>query len=117
MLLVMIITYYSQSPLSLHYTEEELYSKIKEYVSNESQSYFTYFQLCDSLLKKAEIENKLGKKQNTIYSNPKLNPKDYTRISVILWRLIREGLICIDFYVNPYRGVTKDDTTFIIVEK
>lgn len=112
-----IITYYSQEPLSLHYSDEELFGKIGEYISTLAGIHFTYLQLCDYILSKADEEEKLGKKQNTIYLNPKLSSSDFTRISIVLWRMIMNGEICIDFYVNPYRGGIKDDTTFIIVRK
>lgn len=112
-----IITYYSQEPLSLQYSNEELLGKISEYISKLTSIHFTYLQLCDFILSKADEDNKLGKKQNTIYLNPKLSSSDYSRISILLWQMIMNGDICIDFYVNPYRGGIKDDTTFIIVRR
>lgn len=113
----MKIAYYSQEPLTLHYTEDELLNKIREYISKLSDIHFSYLRLCNYILSQAEEDNKLGKKENTIYLNPELKPSDYSRISVALWQLIREGLICVDFYVNPYRGQMKDDTAFIIIRK
>lgn len=112
-----VITYYSQEPLSLKYSDEELLGKINEYISELVDINFTYSQLCDFILSKADDDNKLGKKQNTIYLNPRLSSSDFSRISITLWRMILNGEICIDFYVNPYRGGIKGDTTFIIVKK
>lgn len=107
-------TVYGDVRFDVSYSDDELNVFIIEYIqSRTKEGYFTYLKLCRSLIETAVKENRLvGAKSNTYYQSPQLKPNQYTRISRLLWRLILQEKIFIDFYNNEYVAHFPNDTTF-----
>ena len=110
----MMIEYYSHEPLFLQYTDAEILSVIHDYMNSVEDNRFSYLQLCGYIMKTASNDNKLDQKPDTIYLNPSLSPYEYSRISRLIWQLVWNREICIDFYDNPYQGKKVGDTFFLI---
>ena len=109
-----MITTYSGSPIKLPLEDRELLKIIREYVLNLEQGSFSYLQLCDYLVKKSSVNVSDGQQGHVVYLVKRLSPSDYSRISRLLWQLLWEKVICIDFYENPYQPKRNDDTVFLI---
>lgn len=109
---------YGDVRFDISYSNEELKSMILLYITSKiSEGSFTYLRLCKSIIETAVKENRLvDAKRKTYYQSPQLKAKEYTRISRLLWDLILEGKIFIDFYNNEYVAHIPNDTTFGINE-
>lgn len=114
------ITKYGDSNFNLKYDDSQLLDIITGYIQKKiaaGEDYFTYFTLCKTVLKKADSENMLlDKEADTFYASPNLSPKEYTRISRLLWKLILEGKIFVDFSNNAYIAHYENDTVLGIIK-
>lgn len=108
---------YTKEPLTLDYDDDKIMSVIRTYIKEATSRRFTFIQLCNYILQLYIKEKKTSNDVSVIYLKPELRPSDYGRISQILWQLIWNKEICIDFYINPYQGQRTDDQAFIINEK
>lgn len=108
------ITKYGEANFCLQYEDKELLDLIKDYINKKieaKEDYFTYFTLCKSILNKADRDNRLiDKDPETYYTSPSLAPSEYTRISRLLWKLILDGKIFVDFSNNAYIAHYENDT-------
>lgn len=113
------ITKYGDADFNLRYADEELLDIIRNYIKKRidaQEDYFTYFTLCKSILKTADSMNRLeGKEPNTYYASPNLSPKEFTRISRLLWTLILDRRIFVDFSNNAYIARYENDTVLGII--
>ena len=114
------VTQYGESRFGLQYEDEELKSVINAFIQaqrKEKDYYFTYYTLCRHIMLLADKENKLkGKEANTYYQQPNLSPKEYTRISRLIWDFILDKKIFVDFSNNAYIPHYENDTVFGIME-
>jgi len=114
------ITAYGDHQFNLKYEDNELLGVINNYICNKKahgDMYFTYYTLCRSILYKAKEEDALsGVEPNTYYESPNLSQKEQTRISRLLWELILEHKIFVDFSNNAYMAhVGSNDTVLGII--
>lgn len=113
------ITQYGETKFGLQYSDEELLGVINLFVQKkkeEKADYFTYYTLCKYILILAERENRLiGKESNTYYQQTNLSQKEYTRISRLLWQLILNQKIFVDFSNNAYIAHYENDTVLGIM--
>ncbi|MCM1107959.1 MAG: hypothetical protein NC388_02755 [Clostridium sp.] len=101
----------STASLSLTYSREELKSVINHYAKSSNGS-FSYKDLCNHIKTKALQENRFEKEKNTEYHGIALTGSDETLISKILWDMIWEKELFINFSRNPYLVPTSNDTYF-----
>lgn len=108
------VTKYGDSQFSLKYDDNDLMDIIKEYIKQKKESgeeYFTYYVLCKHLINYADNSDKLeGKDKNTYYTSIKLTQKEYTRVSRLLWNLILDHKLFVDFSNNSYTAHYENDT-------
>ena len=87
---------------------------IKDYINKKKQSgqdYFTYYVLCKYIINYADNSDKLaGKDKNTYYTSVVLSQKEYTRVSRLLWDLILDHKLFVDFSNNSYTAHYESDT-------
>ena len=76
--------------------------------------YFTYYTLCRFVLYKAKEGDALeGVDPNTYYESPNISQKELTRISRLLWDLILDRKIFVDFSNNAYMAHIGGNDTVI----
>lgn len=114
------ITAYGDHQFDLKYEDEELRGIINGYIRNKKahgDMYFTYYTLCRNILYKAkEAGQLLGVEPNTYYESPNLSQKELTRISRLLWELILDHKIFVDFSNNAYMAhIGGNDTVLGII--
>lgn len=113
------VTKYGDTQFSLLYDDKELMDIIVKYIQKKKESnedYFTYFVLCKNIINLADNANKLnGKDTNTYYTSVVLSQKEYTRVSRLLWDLILDRKIFVDFSNNSYTTHYENDTIFGIL--
>ena len=110
--------YYGEHPLLMMYTDEELRTKIGEFIADkikDGSKYFSYKGLCNILFRCAQSENKLKTEKDATYNNPVLAYDDATRISRLLWERIWNREIFIDFCENNFAATYHEDTYFGII--
>lgn len=111
------ITVYGNHQFNLKYEDPELAKIMEEYICNKKakgEMYFTYFTLCKSILYKAKEEDALeGVDPNTYYESPNISQKDLTRISRLLWDLILDRKIFVDFSNYAYMAHIGGNDTVI----
>lgn len=115
------ITIYGSKQFNLAYNDDEIRSIINSHIHElklRNAYYFTYYNLCQKILIKARDEGKIdGMEPNTYYESPQLTQREYTRISRLLWELIRKGEIFVDFSNNTYIAHYENDTTLGISDE
>ena len=113
------ITQFGEAQFGLHYSDEDLIEIINSFIQKkkeEHSDYFTYYTLCKYILTMADSNNKLiGKEPNTYYQQPNLSQKEYTRISRLLWVLILDRKVFVDFSNNAYIAHYENDTVLGIM--
>lgn len=113
-----MITYrYTNEPLSLDYTDEQIRDIIQLYIQNTQRRRFTYSQICNHILDNATKEGRVGHDSNTIFLNPELKPSEMSRISVVLWDFIWNKELCVDFHQDYKSGQSQNDYAFIIIKR
>lgn len=113
------VTQFGVYRFELQYKDEELKGIIDSFINSQKDNkstYFTYYTLCRHIMMQADKDDMLlGKEANTYYQQPELNMKEYTRISRLLWGLILEEKIFVDFSNNVYIPHYEKDTIFGIL--
>ncbi len=113
------VTKYGDTQFSLQYDDKELMDIITAYIQtkkNSNEDFFTYFVLCKYIINFADGADKLeGKEKNTYYTSIVLSQKEYTRVSRLLWDLILDKKIFVDFSNNSYTTRYENDTVFGIL--
>lgn len=108
------VTKYGDTQFSLDYSDTELMNIIKSYIKKRKdagEDYFTYYVLCKHLINLADNTDKLeGKDKNTYYTSVILSQKEYTRVSRLLWELILDHKLFVDFSNNSYTAHYENDT-------
>ena len=108
------VTKYGDTQFSLNYNYEKLMELIKEYIKHKKESgesYFTYYSLCKYLIQYADSKGMLlNKDKNTYYTSIKLSQFEYTRVSRLLWDLILDHKLFVDFSNNSYTAHYENDT-------
>ena len=108
------VTKYGDTQFSLKYEDEKLMGIIKDYIKQKKDSdenYFTYYSLCKFLIQYADSEEMLlNKERNTYYTSVKLSQPEYTRVSRLLWNLILDHKLFVDFSNNSYTAHYENDT-------
>lgn len=94
----MKVTYFTNNPLTLKYTNEELEKAINGIIEQIEDDTFSFNALCDTLMMKAQNENKIDNAPNTVYLSNKLDAKEYERVSYILWKKIWAHKLCLNFH-------------------
>lgn len=111
------ITVYGDHQFDLKYEDKELLEIIEKYICDKKthgEMYFTYYTLCRFILYKAKEDNKLeGVDSNTYYESPNISQKELTRISRLLWDLILDRKIFVDFSNNAYMAHIGGNDTVI----
>lgn len=114
------ITAYGDHHFGLKYNDEELLKIIGKYICDKKEHgemYFTYYTLCRFILNEAIRNNALeGVEPNTYYESPNISQKELTRISRLLWDLILDRIIFVDFSNNAYMAHISNDTVIGIRE-
>lgn len=113
------ITVFGESHFELKYTDKEVRDKIESYIQElkaKDRNYFTYYTLCKWILDDA-IHNGYAENYDsqTFYEIPLMARKEYTRVSRILWILILESKLFVDFFDNHSITRYDNDTTFGII--
>lgn len=111
------ITAYGEHHFGLKYKDGELLEIIKKYICDKKEHgemYFTYYTLCRFILNIAIKNDALeGIEPNTYYESPMISQKDLTRISRLLWDLILDRIIFVDFSNNAYMAHIGGNDTVI----
>lgn len=96
-----MIVKFSREFLPMTYSRNELTELVTEYIkSNES---FSFKQICSSIFNRAKQEGRLSYEKDTEYQGGiGISYFDETIISQILWELIYDKKIFINFSTNPY---------------
>lgn len=77
--------------ISVTYTDSKLRILTEEYIAKQKKD-FTFKSLCSYILYRAMEEEKTA--TNGLYDSNQLDSADCDRVSVIMDKIIREGLIC-----------------------
>lgn len=111
------ITVYGDRRFDLKYKDEKLLEIIKDYICEKrgrGEMYFTYYTLCRHILCKAREDGALrGVEPNTYYESPNISQGELTRISRLLWDLILDHKIFVDFSNNAYMACIGGNDTVI----
>ena len=111
------ITAYGDHQFDLKYKDEKLLEIIKNYICDKKthgEMYFTYYTLCRFILYRAKKDDALeGVTPNTYYESPNVSQKELTRISRLLWDLILDRKIFVDFSNNAYMAHIGGNDTVI----
>jgi len=111
------ITAYGDHQFDLKYKDEKLLEIIENYICDKKthgEMYFTYYTLCRFILYKAKEDDALeGIAPNTYYESPNVSQKELTRISRLLWDLILDRKIFVDFSNNAYMAHIGGNDTVI----
>lgn len=104
--------------LKLNYSNEEIKNLVTMYVNyhNVGES-FSYTSLCKRIRMKALQEDMFKRKANTEYDSIDMSDEDYNLISRILWSLIWDRKIVIEFHHSEYMVSHNNDTIFCVVNK
>lgn len=104
---------YGVTPLALKYNDEELNKLIGEFIKEDKE--FSYSQLCNNILYKADHDDMLDKKPNTSYSQIALSHNDIVRICKLLWERIwaKEVMILFNNTQDAFRR--NEETYFIAI--
>ena len=109
-----VITKYGRSALRLNYSNEELGKVVKTFIDNVN-SKFSFSELCDYVLERAAIEDKFKREPYTRYTDIVLTEQDEHRLSVILWRMIWDQVLVIEFRSGNMRQ--SNDVMFGVVKQ
>lgn len=109
-----MIYYYDKCPLRILYTDEEISALLLTYFASLEVKIITFSEISDYVLDKADKEHKLETEPNTRYNRIILTDEDGIRLSRILWDMILEKKIFLDFHRNPYGNLSSTDYVFII---
>ena len=96
----MKVTYSTYKPLTFKYTDDELEIAINGIIGQIEDDIFFFDALCDTLMVKAQNENKIDNATNTVYLSNNLDAKEYERVSIILWKKIWAHKLCLNFHSN-----------------
>lgn len=96
----MKVTYFTNNPLTFKYTDDELEIAINGIIEQIEDDSFCFNALCDTLMVKAQNENKIDNAPNTVYLSNNLDAKEYERVSIILWKKIWAHELCLNFHSN-----------------
>ena len=96
----MKVTYSTYKPLTFKYTYDELEIAINGIIEQIEDDSFCFNALCDTLMVKAQNENKIDNATNTVYLSNNLDAKEYERVSIILWKKIWAHELCLNFHSN-----------------
>lgn len=111
------ITAYGDHQFDLKYKDEKLLEIIENYICDKKthgEMYFTYYTLCRFILYRAKKDDALeGVTPNTYYESPNVSQKELTRISRLLWDLILDRKIFVDFSNNAYMAHIGGNDTVI----
>jgi len=107
----MNMIHFDSNPVPITYTYEELEIIIDDFIKDNKS--FGFHELCNFIVEKAKKDNKVVNAQNTKYSSSELQPSCNSIISRILWNLIWNRKLIIEFGTNPYRSQYPDDTYFV----
>lgn len=104
---------YDPNPVPVTYTDDELHKIIQEYITFNPE--FSFKSLCHHIVCKAKAEMKCENAETTQYSSSEINPAAGTKISKLLWELIWEERLIIDFMYNQYASNYPNDTRFLVI--
>ena len=110
-----MIIKYGRTPLPLLYKEEEFAQIIVNIINDTESDAITYNAICSQLRYKAIIEDKFKKEKNTHYSEIVLCDSDCHSVTKVLWNLIWEKKIMIEFH-TPIGSHDSNDTIFYILK-
>lgn len=106
---------FGSSQLDLKYDDNELRDIIKAYLKRKRKT--SYMALCNYIISESDNKNMFVKDENTIYSNLELSEKEHERINLILWNLIWEHSLLINFRVPIFGSHYNNDTYFIYINE
>ena len=96
----MKVTYFTNNPLTFKYTDDELEIAINGIIEQIEDDSFCFNALCDTLMVKAQNENKIDNATNTVYLSNNLDAEEHERASIILWKKIRAQKLCLNVHSN-----------------
>lgn len=106
---------FGPSQLNLKYHDNELREIITDFLKKNRKT--SYMALCNYIISESENKNMFVKDDNTIYSNIELSEKEHERINLILWNLIWERSLLINFRVPTFGSHYNNDTYFIYLNE
>lgn len=104
---------FGTSQLDLKYDDNKLRDIIMDYLKQKRKT--SYISLCNYITSESDNNNMFVKDENTIYSNLELSEKEHERINLILWNLIWERHLLINFRVPIFGSHYNNDTYFIYI--
>ncbi len=110
--MIIIITKYGRTPLGLSYSDEQLRSVVAGFICI-APSTFRYMELYNYVMDRALHEDMFQKEPYTRYTNIVLTDYDEHRLSMILWEMIWDEKIVIEFRNNINHQ--SHDTVFGVV--
>ena len=94
--------------------DDELEIAINGIIEQIEDDTFFFNALCDTLMVKAQNENKIDNAPNTVYLSNNLDAKEYERVSIILWKKIWAHELCLNFHSNE---TNFNNYSFIILKR
>lgn len=102
---------FGNSMLDLKYTDSELHDIIISFFKQKPKA--SYLMLCNFIVALSDKNNMFVKGEDTIYSNCELSEKEHDRINVLLWEMIWDKKLLINFRTPKYGIHHNNDTYFI----
>lgn len=112
--MIVVITKYGRCPLPLSYTEEQLRRVVEEFVF-KAPGIFKYSELYGYVMNRALHDGAFKTEPYTRYTNIVLTEQDEHCLAMILWEMIWERRLVIEFRNSDQRS--NGDMSFGIVGK
>lgn len=112
--MILVITKYGRTLLPLTYNDEELEKLMTSFIK-KTRGHFRYSQLCNYIESKAMQEGKFKTEPYTRYTEMAMAECDHHRLSLLLWRMIWNKTIVIEFRPYDVRNGNNGDVLFGVV--
>lgn len=110
-----MIIKYGRTPLPLLYGAAEFNQIVLDIINETETNAITYKTICSQVIHRALVDDKFNKEKNTQYSEIILCDSDCHSITKILWDLIWDKKIMIEFHA-PLNFCESNDTMFYILK-
>lgn len=113
---IIMLYFYDKTPISILYTDQEMLDVLTSFIDSYDDDTVTFEQISTYLISKADKDSKLDKLPEAKYNSIILTDKDGQRLSRMLWELIFQRKIYLNFYKNPYGNIKQADFVFGLIK-
>lgn len=111
-----MLFFYDKTPVGILYTDKEMLDVLTSFIDTFDGDTITYGQISTYIISKADKDSKLDKLPEAKYNSIILTDKDGQRLSRMLWELIFQRKIYLNFYRNLYSNIKQDDFVFGLIK-